>query len=130
MICGAALQPHISKVNEARKHLFAYGNRQLENIPPTAAQHVKRAVYQGGHVWGQALVASPNLPSPALWGWKADDAGDWNPVWSYLPEAGEACRELVKCNCRKGCSGRCKCRKSALRCTHLCACAAQCGLDE
>ena len=41
---------HLSKVNEARRQLFAHGNRQFENIPPTRAalfQHVKRAAYQG-----------------------------------------------------------------------------------
>jgi len=33
-------------VNDARKHLFAYKARTLENIPPTQAalvQHIKRA---------------------------------------------------------------------------------------
>ena len=43
-------------------------NRRLENIPPSKAallQHVKRAPYQAGHVWGQALIANPSLPSPS-----------------------------------------------------------------
>ena len=41
-----------SHVNEARKQLFAQ-NRKMENIPPTLhalEQHVKRAVYQAGHM--------------------------------------------------------------------------------
>ena len=41
----------LTDVNEARKHLFSYCNRKLENIPPSRAallQHVKRAAYQAG----------------------------------------------------------------------------------
>ncbi|XP_063958716.1 uncharacterized protein LOC135154779 [Lytechinus pictus] len=71
----------LKKVNEARKQLFAQGNRQLENIPPTKEalrQHVKRAVYQAGHIWGQSQKANPELPSPADWGWTKDDEG-WHP---------------------------------------------------
>ena len=59
----------LSQVNDARKQLFAFGNRKIENIPPTLhalEQHVKRAVYQAGHVWGQSLIAEPRLPSPEL----------------------------------------------------------------
>ena len=65
----------LQNVNEARKRLFAFGNRQLENIPPTSSallQHVKRAVFQAFHVWGQSLVA-------------------------------KSCRELIKCACRGRC---------------------------
>ena len=49
---------HLTDVNEARKHLFSYCNRNLENIPPSRAallKHVKRAAYQAGYVWGQTL---------------------------------------------------------------------------
>ena len=48
--------------------LFAKGSRTLENIPPTQGallQHVKRAAFQAGHVWGQALQSQQELPSPA-----------------------------------------------------------------
>ena len=58
-------------INKAHCKLFAKrSNVQL--IPPTSAalkQHVRRAVYQGGYVWGQALVPAPTLPSPTDWGW-------------------------------------------------------------
>ena len=49
--------PH-QTINKARQVLFAQGNKSIENIPPTQAhlaQHIKRAAYQAGHVWGQAL---------------------------------------------------------------------------
>ena len=62
----------LSRVNDARKQLFAFGNRKIENISPTFCaleQHVKRAVYQAGHTWGQSLIREPQVPSPKLWGW-------------------------------------------------------------
>ena len=48
----------LTKVNEARQHLFARRSRALENIPPTQAalkQHILRTAYQARHVWGQSL---------------------------------------------------------------------------
>ena len=56
----------LSHVNGARKQLFAQ-NRNMENIPPTLhalEQHVKRAVYHAGHIWGQSLIGEPEVPSP------------------------------------------------------------------
>ena len=120
----------LSSVNEARKQLFCQGNRKIENIPPSKAalfQHVKRACLQAGHIWGQALIAEPHLPSPSDWGWKLDPEGYWAPFWTTLPEAAKSCRELVKCGCNKRCAGRCQCKKSNLTCTQLCFCAGQCS---
>ena len=57
----------LQNVNEARKRLFAFGNRQLENIPPISSallHHDKRAVFQAGHVWGQSLVANARCAIP------------------------------------------------------------------
>ena len=116
-------------VNAARKQLFSYGNRRLENIPPSRAallQHVKRASFQAGYIWGQALTANPSLPSPSEWGWQKDKDGNWTPLWTTLPEASKGCRELVKCNCKKRCLGQCKCHKANLKYTQLCFCGRQC----
>lgn len=117
-------------VNSARQQLFTKTGRQMENIPPTSAallQHVKRAVYQGGHVWGQASLPSPPLPNPSDWGWTATNDGQWKPYWSHLPSASEVCRELIKCACRKGCGKKCSCAKEGLECTALCLCDGDCA---
>ena len=61
----------------------------VKRIPPTKAaleQHVMRAVYQGGHKWGQALLAFPVLPLPTSWGWKKTEGGLYEPNWTTLPE--------------------------------------------
>ena len=74
----------LSHVNVARKRMFAFGNRIIENIPPALhalEQHVKRAVYQAGHVWGQSLSGEPQVPSPDLWGWeRVSDDSHWTPL--------------------------------------------------
>ena len=97
----------LTHVNEAREELFSQRHK-MENIPPTLAaleQHIKRAAYQAGHVWGQTLVAEPKLPTPACWGWeKGEDDSGWTPLWTTLPEAAKACHELIKCGCKKSCS--------------------------
>lgn len=118
----------LSKVNEARQHLFARRSRALENIPPTQAalkQHALRAAYQGGHVWGQVLQKKPTLPSPADWGWDRSD-GSWIPRWTTISQAQDACYELIHCKCKKACRGLCKCYKASLQCTALCHCEGTC----
>ena len=115
------------EINKARKQLFTQKSRSLESLPPTLAaleQHIRRVSYQS-NCWNKALIADPDLPSPADWGWKKDQTG-WQPVWTTLPEASQSCSELIRCSCKKGCTGRCKCYKAALKCTALCFCSGDC----
>jgi len=86
--------------------LFTSLNRSIDNIQPTSpalTQHVLRAAYQAGHCWSQALIDVVDLPSPDKWGWiRVND--EWFPLWSVLPEASMACRELLSCGCKRQCS--------------------------
>ena len=64
------------EINKARTKIFAKNNMQL--IPPTKAaleEHVKRAAYQGGHVWGQTLLPTPELPPSSRWSWDDNEKG-------------------------------------------------------
>ena len=121
----------LSHINEARKQMFAAGNRRIENIPPTQEalkQHVKRAVYQAGYIWGQSLIGVPEMPSPSSWGWeRADEQSPWTPFWTTLPEASKACQQLLRCGCKTNCRNRCKCSRANLKCTLLCFCSGQCS---
>lgn len=95
-------------VNEARKQLFTQKSRTLENIPPTQAalvQHIKRTCYQA-NCWNQALVRDPQMPEPSDWGWTKETTG-WQPIWTTLPVASQACTELIHCSCKKAFTGRC-----------------------
>ena len=106
----------LSRVNDARKQLFAQKSRSLESIPPTQAaleQHLKRARYQC-NCWNMCLSPDPQLPDPFDWGWTKVSA-EWQPLWSTLPEASQSCYELIHCGCKKGCHGRCKCVKTMLK---------------
>ncbi len=69
-------------IDEARKQniLFTKKGRTMDTIPPTRAaliQHIKRAVYQGGHCWGKAFQKFPAIPTPENWGWT--DPSNWTP---------------------------------------------------
>ena len=118
-------------VNEARKHLFAKKGRSIENIPPTREalrQHIKRAAYQAGFCWAQMMVCTPELPSPSDWGWVHSEHG-WDICWTTLSEATVACRQLLRCGCKKGCTGQCKCVKASLQYTALCCCGGDCSRE-
>uniref|UniRef100_UPI00358F6B91 uncharacterized protein n=1 Tax=Myxine glutinosa TaxID=7769 RepID=UPI00358F6B91 len=122
-----------SNVDSARKHIFTAKARSIDTIPPTRGallQHTKRAVYQGGHVWGQALVRCPVLPSPETCGWQKSATQGWQPLWTVLPEAVASCSELLRCGCQRGCRGLCKCVRAALKCTSLCRCSGNCDHNE
>jgi len=93
-------------VIEARKELFTHRGRAIDALPPTQAallQHAKRAAYQAGHCWSQAIIAIPELPSPENWGWSKKEGEGWEVCWTVLPEASQVCRELIHCGCKKGC---------------------------
>ena len=54
---------------------------------------------------------SPTLTEPEKWGWQKNEDGDWEPVWTTIPEASKVCKELIKCECKveKCCKKHCKC---------------------
>ena len=57
-------------IDAARKGFFMHKNIQFDHLPPTKAalkQHIPRAVYLAGIVWGQSLNKDAQLPSPELW---------------------------------------------------------------
>ena len=90
-------------VDRARKKMFAK-TLSVQRIPPTRAaleQHIKRAAFQGGHIWGQALIPLPDLPSPHSWGWLRTDDGLYEPLWTTLEEASKSYYELICCGCKK-----------------------------
>jgi len=107
--------------------------KQIDRIPPTKAtlkEHVKRTMYQAGHIWGQTLTAEQQLPNPGDWGWTKNANDEWAPFWMTLPEAAKFCKELLKCSCMKACRppGKCltACLTASLQCTEHCNCAGTC----
>lgn len=112
------------RVDEARFDLFARRQKPYNSIPPSRAalvQHVKRSVLQAGHTWGQSLNREMQLPSPESWGWHKEETV-WVPYWTSLSPIASSCQQLVKCGCKRNCSGNCKCYRSGFQCTALCNC--------
>ena len=118
----------LTEVNQARQQIFSQSSRTFEYLPPTKAaliEHIKRATYQAGYVWGQSLMTEQVLPSPDSWGWVKSESG-WVPFWTQLPRAANTLEELVSCKCTKSCAGRCSCKKKDLVCTARCKCGGNC----
>ena len=111
---------NLTKVNETRQKK----SRMLKKIPPTQEaliQDTKRSMYQGGHIWAQALVTQPVLLSPSEWEWQHDNKS-WTPVWMTLRQmTGHVLRthplhlqdcmqtSLKVCQGKLGCKGLCNC---------------------
>ena len=58
-------------IDEGCCKLFTKKGKAMDALPPTKAallQHIRRAVYQGGHCWGNMLHACLNMPTPGNWG--------------------------------------------------------------
>ena len=111
-------------MNKARCKLFARMNN-VQLIPPTSAafkQHVRRAVYQGGHVWARLCFLHQHCP-PRPTGVESRRASRrTSPTGQHsLRHPRSAERELVSCKCQKACTKKCKCKKAKLECTQLCA---------
>ena len=71
-------------VEEARLDLFARKRRPYEAILPTRAaliQHTKRAAYQAGCVWAQAILSQPEAENPADWRWEKIGE-EWKVIWT------------------------------------------------
>lgn len=84
----------------------------LASLPPTsvaAHQHLFRVYYQV-QVW------LGNQLDPKDWGWKLID-NTLEPVQTLLPPAPEKLLNTIFCNCKKGCSAKCGCRKVGLFCS-------------
>jgi hypothetical protein len=102
-------------VDKARCKLFAK-NSNVRFIPLTSAalkQHVRQAMYQGGHVLEQVGASASALPSqPAT--------RMYEPHWTTLPEASKVRQELVSCKCRQVALMSASARKQNFMCTMDC----------
>lgn len=87
----------------------------LAILPPTegsAEQHSYR-VYHQIQAWkGNNLDASN-------WGWELKN-GILRPITSSLPPVPRDVLHLVACNCKKGCSRNCSCKRNGLICSAMC----------
>ncbi len=110
---------NLTGIDEAQLELFPNKGWKMETIPPnkaTLVQHIKRAVYQEGHCWGNATKAAPEVPSPENWGWTEPSNSQCGPLFLRpLCHPRSCCNVDAKRLQRKMCL-----QETALRCTALC----------
>lgn len=101
-----------------------FATSKNENLPPTAdvlELHIKRVNYQC-FVWGNALKAQANFPSPVGFGWHRIN-GYIQPQLMTLDAAPPALLKSVTCECKSSkCKGHCSCFAEGFPCTAVCAC--------
>lgn len=117
-------------VNECRKYLFCKKGKSIDNCPPSLdalVQHIKRAMVQS-HVWTNFMSLNEPKFDEETWGFSKDENGLLNPIWTKLPKASNACKELKHCGCKKNCAtnGKCQCKEYSLPCNELCSCGGYC----
>ena len=106
---------------------FMYSRKQCEgeNHPPSFGallEHIKRAHFIS-MVYSRNLINMQQLPSPEHYGWKYNDVKEiYEPVMTSNLPAPLSVIDLVKCDCKKGCTKRCSYRKNELSCTEICGC--------
>ena len=61
-------QAEITKAGGAESLINCAHNTRTRYAHQVNVQHVQRATYQGGQVWGQSTVPMPRLPHPEEWG--------------------------------------------------------------
>ena len=112
-------------VNDARHVMFSKTSKP-EAMPPTSDAlrfHLMHVHYQT-IVWRNANCANPDLPDPTDLNleWRQTETG-LQPVLLSVDPIPKCCLEMIACSCQKQCRmRRCKCQKSGLRCTAICAC--------
>ena len=110
-------------IDAARHLLFSKTGKPAAMTPTSDVLrfHLKRVHYQS-MIWRNAHCPTPELPAPSEMGWRLVDS-ELQPVLMTLSPIPNSCLEMVTCSCRKQCkTRRCKCQKSGLRCTSMCAC--------
>ena len=118
-------------VDEARLEGFYFKGVDFDHLPPSSdalKQHVLRAVYQSGHIWGKSLLGNFEAPDPTNWGWSKCGA-IWKPTWILSGIISKTLPQLVTCKCKTTCKPPCKCAVNNVACTQLCACRGMCFRD-
>ena len=74
----------------ARLDAISITHQQSEtfrSLPPSLGalrEHVKRAAFVAGHLWGRANHLCPELPDYSNWGWEFRIDGMIMPVWTII----------------------------------------------
>ena len=122
----------ISYIPELGWHLFCKHMAESEKLTPTFGalkQHILRSHVQA-RVWDQASLFNQELLDPTKNGYCLDNDGYLKPATTEFAPAPKAIVEMVRCQCKAGCStNRCSCKFVNLPCTDLCLSSPHCEND-
>ena len=113
---------YLQYIRSMQRNSLASPTFKLECIPPTSGAckfHSYRA-----YLTVQQWLGNYHLPTQ--WGWQYQN-GKLVPVFTDREVAPKQVLKMISCGCKKGCTNRCKCQKSGLKCSNMCKhCAGKC----
>ena len=123
-----------SSIDLARYEIFKYrGNLEMRSLPPTRdalVQHIHKAAYVSGYIWGRSHLTNTTDEPLSNWTWNLS-GGKICCVWlssNTSPLSEDLSKKAFrKCGCRKKCTKICSCRKQEIRCLPNCKCRRNCG---
>ena len=104
----------------------------LTQVIPLTIYHQQEELYSAystsnTNLWMLRHVKNPEIPHTINSGWiYTDDKKSIIHKWSDLPVVSAVIQQLIKCKCKKKCTGNCKCYTWDLKCTSLCICQGKC----
>ena len=84
--------------NEAMLYLFPTRTR-IDAIPPTLLLYCSILSGQPT-LLGSGPHSQSKFPVSKRMAWQQSSSGQWQPVWTLLPEVSKVCELLLKCSCQ------------------------------
>ena len=115
--------------SERERHYIRLVDSNIRHLPVSLRdlnEHIKRACYQAGWLWQEALNNSI-VQNPTDWGWICKD-GRFVPNWQVCDDnVIDVHTDIQVCsNCKKAFCKRCKCKLSGMKCLPFCGCQRKC----
>lgn len=120
---------------ERCNHYVRLADSNIRNLPVSVRgliEHVKRACFQAGWLWQEA-VSNSSVQNPADWGWELKDwgwelkEGRYVPTWKVGDGLTDVYTSIQVCsNCKKALCKRCKCKLGDLKYLPFCGCQRKC----
>ena len=105
----------VDSLTEGRLDKFTMStDNDLRKLPTgrdALTLHTKRACYQAGYLWKEAMGDFP-LPDPTLWGWHRKTNGCFRPLWEDSQSSRVQFDKFISaCFCGAKKCKNCKCTK-------------------
>ena len=127
-LCHTYGSKQIIELDRFRFDRFRFSTSDdLRELPPCSdalREHLKRAAYQAGWLWGNALEQQA-CPPVDHWGWLIDD----NKLfikWKTLDCGQELTKAIGICSCRTNRCLSCSCATRKVKCLIFCKCKRSC----